>query len=50
MGVGYFEAMMTPFSVMMDDLKMMELENEYGYKKEELPKKQKGLKHAHPQQ
>lgn len=33
MGVGYFEAMITPMQVIVNDLEMMSLENEYGQKK-----------------
>jgi hypothetical protein len=39
MGIGYFEAMITPMQVIVNDLEMMGLENEYGQKKPEDPKK-----------
>jgi hypothetical protein len=30
MGVGYLEALQTPFSVILNDLEMMDLEAEFG--------------------
>lgn len=44
MGVGYFEALETPFHVIQDDLEMMGLESEYGQKKPEPDKKTKRTK------
>ena len=35
MKVGYFEAMLTPLTVVTQDLEMMSLENEYGTPKED---------------
>ncbi len=38
MGIGWFEALITPMQVIVNDLEMMSLENEYGQKKPEEPK------------
>jgi hypothetical protein len=44
MKVGYFEAMITPMQVIINDLEMMGLENEYGQKKPETDKKTKRIR------
>jgi hypothetical protein len=50
MKIGYFEAMMTPFDVIISDLEFMSLENEYGQKKPEQPKqKNRGQVNANAQ-
>ena len=41
MKIGYFEAMTTPMQVIVNDLEMMGLENEYGQKKPDNSKKTK---------
>jgi len=50
MNVGWFEAMQTPYEVIMQDLGIMELEGEYLHKQPEAPKKQKGLSYGVPNQ
>ena len=50
MGVGYFEAMVTPFEVIAQDLELMGLEDEYGQKHEDPGQNKKDLNYGTPQQ
>lgn len=50
MHIGWFEAMITPFDVILNDLEFMGLESEYGEKKPEQPKQtNRGRSNAYPQ-
>jgi len=42
MGISPREAGLTPFDTIQEDLEMMSLENEYGQKSTDEPKKQRG--------